>query len=164
MQPLNRLPAYDPSAVRSGTAAQIVEFEQLFTQCEAEIQAFVFTLLPHWSDAEEVVQRTRIVSWQKFDQFQSGSNFKAWAQQVARFEVSNFRRTQRSDRLCFSDNLVDSLTEVRSSLSDELEGRRAALDKCLRKLRGSPTDKSFASVMAQKPRPSKTRPSDCVAP
>ena len=140
MQRVNRVirfAAYDSSDARSSSAAQIAEFEQLFRQCDSDIKAFVFTLLPHWSDAEDVVQRTRIVLWQKFSQFQPGSNFKAWALQVARFEVSNFRRTQRSDRLCFDDNLVDSLTEVRSSLAEELDRRRAVLDQCLRKLRAS---------------------------
>ena len=137
MKRVNRLAAYDSSAAGSSTAAQIVEFERLFSQCEPDIKAFVFTLLPNWSDAEDVLQRTRIILWQKFVQFQPGSNFKAWALQVARFEVKNFRRTQRSDRLCFDDELVDSLAEVRGSLIDELERRRAALDQCLRKLRAS---------------------------
>jgi RNA polymerase sigma-70 factor (ECF subfamily) len=137
MKRVNRLTAYDPSAAGSSTAAQIVEFERLFSQCEPDIKAFIFTLLPHWPDAEDVLQRTRIVLWQKFLQFQPGSNFKAWALQVARFEVSNFRRTQRSDRLCFDDELVDSLAEVHGSLIDELERRRAALDQCLKKLRTS---------------------------
>jgi RNA polymerase sigma-70 factor (ECF subfamily) len=137
MKRVNRLTAYDPSAAGSSTAAQIVEFERLFSQCESDIKAFIFTLLPHWPDAEDVLQRTRIVLWQKFVQFQPGSNFKAWALQVARFEVNNFRRTQRSDRLCFDDNLVDSLAEVHGSLIDELDRRRAALDQCLKKLRAS---------------------------
>jgi len=137
MRRVNRLTAYDPSTARTSSASQIVEFEQLFTQCESEIQAFIFALVPHWSDAEDVLQRTRIVLWQKFAQFQPGTNFKAWAVQVARFEVSNFRRTQRSDRLCFDDQLVDSLAEVHSSLIEDLERRRSTLDECLRKLRAS---------------------------
>lgn len=140
MQPVNRVSRFathDADDVRPASAEQIAAFEHYFSQCEPDIQALVFTLLPHWPDAEDVVQRTRIVLWQKFGQFQPGSNFKAWALQVARFEVSNFRRTQRSDRLCFGDKLVDSLAEVRSSLAEELERRRSVLDQCLRKLRAS---------------------------
>jgi RNA polymerase sigma-70 factor (ECF subfamily) len=134
---VSRFAAFDSNGARESTAAEIAEFERFFSQCEADIQAFVFTLLPHWSDAEDVVQRTRIVLWQKFAQFRPGSSFRAWALQVARFEVSNFRRTQRSDRLCFDDQLVDSLAEVRSSLAEELDRRRAVLDRCMRKLRAS---------------------------
>jgi RNA polymerase sigma-70 factor (ECF subfamily) len=121
----------------SEPAVQIGAFEALFTQCEADVQAFIFTLLPHWANAEDVLQRTRIVLWQKFSQFQPGSNFKAWALQVARFEVANFRRRQRSDRHQFGDALIDSLAEVRSSLAEELERRRTALEQCVRKLRPS---------------------------
>jgi len=134
---VSRFAAYDADGAQHPSAAQIAEFEIFFRKCESDIQAFVFTLLPHWPDAEDVVQRTRIVLWQKFAQFRPGSNFKAWALQVARFEVSNFRRTQRSDRLCFDDALVDSLAEVRSSLAEELDRRRSVLDQCLRKLRAS---------------------------
>ena len=137
MPRVNRLTAFDSSSSRTTSAAHIVEFERLFTQCEPDLQAFIFTLLPHWADSEEVLQRTRIVLWQKFDQFQSGTNFKAWALQVARFEVNNFRRTQRSESLSFDDDLIDSLAEVRSSIIEELERQRTVLDECLRKLRAS---------------------------
>ena len=140
MQSINRIcqfAAFDSGSAHSSSAEAIAEFESFFTQCEAEIQAYVFTLLPHWSDAEDVVQRTRIILWQKFSQFQPGSNFKAWALQVARFEVGNFRRTQRSDRHYFDDQLVDSLADVRMSLVEELDRRRAVLSQCMRKLRPS---------------------------
>ena len=137
MKRVNRLTAYDPGAAGITTAGQIVEFERLFSQYESEVKAFVFALLPHWVDAEDVVQRTRIVLWQKFVKYQPESNFKAWALQVARFEISNFRRTQRSDRLYFDDELVASLAEVRGTLIDDLERRRAALVVCLKKLRAS---------------------------
>jgi RNA polymerase sigma-70 factor, ECF subfamily len=134
---VSRFAASESNGAHESTAADIADFERHFSQCEADIQAFVFTLLPHWPDAEDIVQRTRIVLWQKFSQYRPDTSFRAWAVQVARFEVSNFRRTQRSDRLCFDDQLIDSLAEVRSSLTDELDRRREALDRCLRKLRAS---------------------------
>jgi RNA polymerase sigma-70 factor (ECF subfamily) len=137
VQRSNRLAGFNLSMAGSEPAVQIGAFEALFTQCEADVQAFIFTLLPHWANAEDVLQRTRIVLWQKFSQFQPGSNFKAWALQVARFEVANFRRRQRSDRHQFGDALIDSLAEVRSSLAEELERRRTALEQCVRKLRPS---------------------------
>lgn len=137
MRQINRLAAYDPDGLRSSSAGPNDELERLIEQCEGEIRAFVFTLLPNWSDVDDVLQRTRIVLWQKFAAYQAGSSFKAWALQVARHEVSNFRRGQLRDRLCFDDALIDSLAEVRSSLANELEQRLAALQRCLQKLRAS---------------------------
>lgn len=140
MQRVNRVSRFatlQPEGSGSTTAAEIAEFEQHFSQCEADVKAFVYTLLPHWSDADDVVQRTRIVLWQKFAQFRPGTSFKAWALQVARFEVSNFRRTQRSDRLFFEDQLIESLAEVRNSMVEELDRRRAVLAGCMQQLRAS---------------------------
>jgi RNA polymerase sigma-70 factor, ECF subfamily len=141
MVPSHRLADYELSLAGAHQPPSIGDFESQFTQCEEDIQAFIFALLPHWANAEDVLQRTRIVLWQKFSTFQPGSNFKAWALQVARFEVSNFRRTQRSDRHQFDDALIDSLAEVRNSMTDELERRRATLERCVAKLR--PTDRQI---------------------
>lgn len=99
--------------------------------------AMVYTLLPHWPDAEDVVQRTRVVLWQKFDSFRPGSNFRSWAMQIARFEVANFRRRKQSDYLLFSEDLVDSLAQVRSTLTEDLEWRRERLAECIQQLRES---------------------------
>jgi len=137
MQSIKRFAAHDPAGAPQPSATQIAEFERLFHQCEGDLQAFIFALLPHWTDAEDVLQRTRIVLWQKFDHYKDGSNFRAWALQIARFEVSNFRRTQKSDRLCFDEALVASLADVRTSMVAELDRRRATLEQCLRKLRAS---------------------------
>jgi RNA polymerase sigma-70 factor, ECF subfamily len=137
MVPSRRLAGYELSLAETSSPAGDGDFESLFSQCEEDVQSFIFALLPHWANAEDVLQRTRIVLWKKFSTFQPGSSFKAWALQVARFEVSNFRRTQRSDRHQFDDALVDSLAEVRNSLADELERRRTALERCVAKLRPS---------------------------
>lgn len=134
---VSRLTAVENSGSGQAAAAEISDFERLFSACEADIKGFVYMLLPHWPDAEDVIQRTRIVLWQKFSQFRPGTSFKAWAMQVARFEVQNFRRAQSSDRLCFEDRLVDSLAEVQSSMAEELERRRAVLAHCLQQLRAS---------------------------
>jgi RNA polymerase sigma-70 factor (ECF subfamily) len=118
MQRVNRVSRFatiDSGGNGNSSAAEIAEFERQFTQCEPDVKAFVYTLLPHWSDADDVVQRTRIVLWQKFAQYRPGSSFKAWALQVARFEVSNFRRTQRSDRLCLEEEVATCMLQLRAS-------------------------------------------------
>lgn len=140
MQRVNRVSRFaqvESDGNGKSSASEIADFERHFSLCESDVKAFVYTLLPHWSDADDVVQRTRIVLWQKFSQFRPGTSFKAWALQVARFEVSNFRRTQRSDRLCFEEQLIDSLAEVRNSMVEELDRRRAVLAICMQKLRAS---------------------------
>ena len=47
-------------------------------------------LLPNEQDAQDVFQRTSLVLWQKFDQFDSDRDFLPWACGVAHYEVRNF--------------------------------------------------------------------------
>ena len=101
---------------------------------EHEVRAFILTLLPHWGDADELLQRTSVVLWRKFSEWSATDNFVAWACQVARLEVKSYLRAQSRDQLFFDERLIDSLSETRAELADELSDRRDALSHCLQKL------------------------------
>ena len=137
----NRLQEYMPPRSDDPCADRTEEFVQLLTQHQTLIRGFLFTLLPHRAEADDVFQRTSIVLWRKFDQFQIGSDFGAWACQIAKLEVRNLLRAGKRDRLCFSDSLLASLADMRLALDNELELRREALRHCVEKLR--PTDKQI---------------------
>ena len=137
VRPANRLSGIPSSDAAADLAALAAEFERLFAEAEAEVRTYIFAILPNWANAEDVLQRTRIVLWRKFADFRAGSNFGAWARQIARFEVKNFRRTQRRDRHQFGDELIESIAEMRGSMTEELEQRRAILQQCVDKLAAS---------------------------
>ena len=59
----------------------------LLTQHQVNIQAFITSLLPGDPDIEDVLQRTNIVLWNKREQFEQNTNFKAWAFSIARWET-----------------------------------------------------------------------------
>jgi RNA polymerase sigma-70 factor, ECF subfamily len=110
-------------------------FVGLFAQSQYEIHSFVLTLVPNRADADDVMQTTSIVLWRKFDQFLPGTNFVAWACQIARLEVQNFRRVKGRDRLVFDDTLLQSLGGLRLAMSDELAADRGLLRDCIAGLR-----------------------------
>jgi RNA polymerase sigma-70 factor (ECF subfamily) len=110
-------------------------FVSLFAQSQYEIYGFVLTLVPNRADADDVMQTTSIVLWRKFEQFLPGTSFVAWACQIARLEVQNFRRVKGRDRLVFDDALLQSVGNLRLSMSDELEAHRGLLRDCITKLR-----------------------------
>ncbi len=113
------------------------EFVGLLSRHQQELHTFIHILIPQCVDADDVMQKTSIVLWQKFDQFQAGTNFAAWSRQVARLEVLRFYRSKARDRLVFDDALVESLAEVQIARADELLARRQALFQCREKLRPS---------------------------
>ncbi len=92
---------------------------------------------PHWADAEEILQETGRVAWEKFAGFEEGTNFRAWLFRIAYLKVLEYYRERRRDRLVLSDSAMHHISEVFQQESDELSDRTAALSRCLAKLAGS---------------------------
>lgn len=111
------------------------EFVQLFSRNQRRIFLHILVQVGNPADAEEILQETNVVIWSKFEQFQLGTNFIAWAFQIANYEVCKFRDRRRSNRLVFTDEMVDVLARESESMQDEFDLRRAALRECLQKLR-----------------------------
>nr|ABX10647.1 RNA polymerase sigma factor [uncultured planctomycete 3FN] len=111
------------------------EFVELFTRHQRRIYLYILAQVPNVVDAEEILQETNIVTWRKFGQFQPGSNFFAWACQIATYEVLKFRRRKRRDKLHFSDEFVQRIAVDSLTHSESLELRREALVFCLGRLR-----------------------------
>lgn len=127
----------DTSSQHPGTDGRVEGFARLFVEHRRRIQSFILTFVPNWDDAEEIEQRTAIVLWQKFEKFDPATNFGAWACQVARLEVMNFRRVQSRARVAFSDDLVREMAIVRSTLDSTYENRSQALSQCIKTLSAS---------------------------
>lgn len=108
---------------------------RLFTRHQRPLFLYLLTRIPNPVEAEEVLQETNIIIWRKFHQFATGSNFLAWATQIARYELLKYRERQQRDKLRFSDRLVEELTEEEVEDPIHWEQRREALIQCLKKLR-----------------------------
>ena len=110
------------------------EFVSLFVRHEAAVFSFVLSMVQNTADAEDVVQRASITMWRCFDQYQSGTNFRNWAFQVAKNAALNHLTKVRRDRHVFGEKLVALLAEQAEERADNLDSRRRALDFCVEKL------------------------------
>ena len=110
------------------------QFIELYTTYEPRLRGYVLSLVPRWSDAEEIAQRCSVILWKKFDQFDPGTNFYAWACQVARLEVKEFRKRAARERVIFSDAFVDAIADKAIELEKEFPERAKALQKCVEQL------------------------------
>jgi RNA polymerase sigma-70 factor (ECF subfamily) len=108
------------------------EFVALLTAGQAAIAMVVRALMPGERGAEEVIQQTNAKLWEKRSDFALGTDFRAWAGSIARFEVLNFRKQQaRDSRLTFSDELATTIAAEVPHLPDDLPQRQLALRLCL---------------------------------
>jgi RNA polymerase sigma-70 factor (ECF subfamily) len=115
-------------------------FLTLFSQHHRQIHAYLYGLLHNHHDADDVFQRTSLVLWEKFGEFQPGTNFVAWACRVAFFQVCNFLRTASRDRLRFSDDLLNLMADERARHAGADDQRAEALTECIGRLSGRHRD------------------------
>jgi RNA polymerase sigma-70 factor (ECF subfamily) len=115
------------------------EFVGLLTGIQGNLHAFLTSLLPGERCIDDVLQQTNLVLWQKRAVFQRGTNFKAWAFSVARWETKAWlTRQKRADWLCFSDEIVDLIAGRFEQAGAENRSDNATLDslrQCLGKLK-----------------------------
>lgn len=110
------------------------EFLRCLVETHQRLFSFVHSLVRDLHDTDEIVQKTSIVLWKKYDSFDQSRSFLAWACGVARLEVLAFVRQRGKERLCFSAELVESLSEIQEPKSELLQTQEDALADCLSKL------------------------------
>ena len=109
-------------------------FVSLYTRYQPQLYRFVATLVPHRQDADDVLQETARVLWQKFATYDPAQPFLPWAYAIARFEVLNHRQRAATQQRYFSDAVVDQLAGVREQYEELLSAQATALQGCLEKL------------------------------
>lgn len=109
-------------------------FLRLYTKRQHRILAYIFTLVPNRSDAEDLLQETAVLLWEKFASFEPGTDFVAWACRVAFLKVSNHRKKFARFRLLLSDDLLQTVADRAVELAPELDERRDALRLCMNRL------------------------------
>ena len=121
------------------------QFLPLWTQHQRRVFAYIYTLIPNRSDAEDLLQETSITLWEKFAEFEQGTDFTAWACQVAYWKIRNARRKYARSPIIHDDALLASLSQKAISQHQELDRRHDALARCLDKL----SDRDHSLVMSR---------------
>ncbi len=107
----------------------------LYARHQRRLYLFILALICDPVDAEDLLQETNLILWRKFDQWQRGTNFYAWAAQVAYYEVLKYRERLSNRSTLLDTHVIEKLAEEAVELNDTLDRRRQALNWCLTKLR-----------------------------
>ena len=107
---------------------------RLFLQNQRRIYGLILALVPNGPDADDILQETSAVLWQKFDEFDPGTNYAAWALRIARYQVMAYYTAKRRQKARLSDETLDAVVERMASRPEREDARSAALDGCLEDL------------------------------
>jgi RNA polymerase sigma-70 factor (ECF subfamily) len=106
----------------------------LIARHQARLRGLVRCLLVRAADVDDVLQEVNSVLWEKAHEFETGSDFWAWASQIARFKALNHIRKYSRDRLVFDDKLLNELADLAHERLSQIDHRRDALEGCLNEL------------------------------
>lgn len=106
----------------------------LMTRHQRQIFAYIYTLVPDRHDAEDLLQETSVVICDKFDGFTPGTDFVAWACQIAWWRIRYARQKFARAKVVFDDDVLEKVAHTAHAMRPELDERHEALAHCLQKL------------------------------
>src|SRR5262245_17796548 len=87
----------------AGDVRDPLEFSELLRSGRSRVFGYLLALVQNLADAEDLYQQTALLLWEKFDQYQKGTDFGTWATTVDHFTALNFLRRQTRRRQLFGE-------------------------------------------------------------
>ena len=131
----------DDSVRASADAGTQKRLVALLTRHQRQIFSYIYVLVPHRADAEDLLQETNLIVCEKFGEFVEGTDFVAWACQIAYWRVRYSRQKYARSKVFFDQDIVDIVAKTAGGMTGELDERHEALAACLQKL--NPRDREL---------------------
>jgi RNA polymerase sigma-70 factor (ECF subfamily) len=109
-------------------------FVKLFSENQSAIYGYIYSLVPRAADAEEVFGRVTVILWEKWDQFDPGTNFRAWGRKIAYNVVLNYLKSHQRREQHLSDAAIECLAEETDADDQRRTRRLRALAQCFDEL------------------------------
>jgi RNA polymerase sigma-70 factor (ECF subfamily) len=110
------------------------EFVTLYTRYEQRLYRYVAAMLTRPAEADDVLQETARVLWQKFDQYRREEPFLPWAYRIAHYEVLNYCQRERTRHKYFRPAVLELLADARMEHDELLDAQSRWLGECMSKL------------------------------
>src|SRR3954465_6805551 len=92
----------------------------LITRHQRQVFSYIYVLVHNRSDAEDLLQETSLVICEKFNEFKEGTDFVAWACQIAYWRVRYSRQKYARSKVIFDQDIVDVVAQTAGAMVDEL--------------------------------------------
>jgi RNA polymerase sigma-70 factor (ECF subfamily) len=110
-------------------------FVSLISANQRPILAYIITLVPNRHDAEEIMQETTVLMWEKRSDFVPGTDFVAWGVRIAYYKVLNYRKRRLKDlRLIIDEKQFAKIEEQAAAKCRQSEEVLYRLDECMKKI------------------------------
>ncbi|MEM9111391.1 MAG: sigma-70 family RNA polymerase sigma factor [Planctomycetota bacterium] len=135
----------DPSQDNSAATpeAHLKAVQSLFIRNQTALRGLILGIVSDINRAEDVLQDVFFVITDKADSFKLGSNFLAWAMQIAKFRIMELTRADRAKGPSLTPDLIDQLVQSYKP-NDKHEEMLQLLRDCIERL--SPSARQFLTL------------------
>lgn len=116
------------------------ELAVFWAQSQPAIASFIYSLVPNFRDADDILQKVAVVTVEQFEQFDRNRSFSAWANGIAKNLILKYYSQKGGKRVIFSSEVIEKIAQVyeqeSQSIHDQREFMEKALEKCLKGLKG----------------------------
>jgi RNA polymerase sigma-70 factor (ECF subfamily) len=110
-------------------------FLSLLMANQRRINSYILSVVPNFSDADDIMQETISVMWRKFDDFEVGTDFAGWGLKVAYYCILDYRKKKGKDRLVYNEHIFQQINEIAKEKQDDTDTRIKYLRRCIKKLK-----------------------------
>ncbi len=123
------------STMPEETADVMEEFVALLAQHDRSLTLYVISLCPNVNEADDILQDVKMVLWQKFDHFEAGTSFIAWARKIAFFKVLSYRKKKSKAPYLADESILMEISDDAENRQQIWHNRGLALDNCVGKMK-----------------------------
>lgn len=123
-----------PDPTTQPSSDRTAQFLEMLNAHDRSLSLYVYGLVPRDSEAEDLLQQTKMLLWKHFDDFTLGTNFLAWARKTAFHQVLTYRRKKKRQHLPLEEETLEALGAAVSDLAEHGTARHEALRACVSRL------------------------------
>jgi RNA polymerase sigma-70 factor (ECF subfamily) len=107
------------------------DFLRLFLENQRTIYAYILSMAPCLTDADDIMQETAATMLARFAGFKRGTNFGAWGVTIARYKIMEYHNEKKRDLELMNKALLEQISQVASTKVLQMDDRLKALEQCL---------------------------------
>lgn len=112
---------------------------------QRRLYRYVFSLFPDESLVDDIIQETVSFMWERFDEYQQGTSFLAWALTIAKYRVFEQIKQAQRDKRMFSESTIQAIEDVaQERIQNGQDKHLDMLRGCVKKL--TPRDRHLLTL------------------
>jgi RNA polymerase sigma-70 factor (ECF subfamily) len=107
-------------------------FVHLMSVSQMNIYAYIMSVVGNSNDADDIMQNTSALMWERYSEFKSGTDFVRWGISIAHYKIKEFRKQQ--NRHQFNGEVLEKIHDQAQDKLSDLSSYIEKLHRCLGKL------------------------------